>query len=142
MERPNRSRSPVAAPIRSSKTCAIATEGTREGGSFLLGNRSDGREIQEVAGTLIGGRSGSRRREWSPLVLQFLGLRKRPPDVGVREPRRPVPSTSAGAVSLEPTRERRTRVERDVSTAACASVLSAEELSQEEWRFEPATSGL
>jgi hypothetical protein len=35
-------------------------------------------------------------------VLQFLGLRKRPPDIGVREPRRPVPSTSGGAVSLEP----------------------------------------
>jgi hypothetical protein len=35
-------------------------------------------------------------------VLQFLGLRKQPPDIGVREPRRPVPSTSGGAASLEP----------------------------------------
>jgi hypothetical protein len=35
-------------------------------------------------------------------LLQFLGLQKRPPDIGVREPRRPVPSASGGAVSLEP----------------------------------------
>jgi hypothetical protein len=35
-------------------------------------------------------------------VLQFLGLRKRPPDSAVREPRRPVPSASGGAVTLEP----------------------------------------
>jgi len=34
-------------------------------------------------------------------LLQFLGLRKRPPDIGVREPRRPVPSASGGAVTLE-----------------------------------------
>jgi hypothetical protein len=34
-------------------------------------------------------------------VLQFLGLRKEPPDVGVREPRRPIPSASGGAVSLD-----------------------------------------
>jgi hypothetical protein len=34
-------------------------------------------------------------------VLQFLGLRKQPPDIGVREPRRPVPSASGGAVSLD-----------------------------------------
>jgi len=34
-------------------------------------------------------------------VLQFLGLRKQPPDTGVREPRRPVPSASGGAMSLD-----------------------------------------
>jgi hypothetical protein len=34
-------------------------------------------------------------------LLQFLGLRKRPPDIGVREPRRPKPSASGGAVTLE-----------------------------------------
>lgn len=34
-------------------------------------------------------------------ALQFLGLRKPPPDIGVREPRRPVPSASGGAVRLE-----------------------------------------
>jgi hypothetical protein len=34
-------------------------------------------------------------------ALRFLGLRKPPPDIGVREPRRPVPSASGGAVSLE-----------------------------------------
>jgi hypothetical protein len=34
-------------------------------------------------------------------ALQFLGLQKPPPDIGVREPRRPVPSASGGAVSLE-----------------------------------------
>jgi hypothetical protein len=34
-------------------------------------------------------------------VLQFLGLRKQPPDIGVREPRRPIPSASGGAVSLD-----------------------------------------
>jgi hypothetical protein len=34
-------------------------------------------------------------------LLQFLGLRKRPPDIGVREPRRPVPSASGGAITLE-----------------------------------------
>jgi hypothetical protein len=33
--------------------------------------------------------------------LQFLGIRKPPPDIGVREPRRPVPSASGGAVALE-----------------------------------------
>jgi hypothetical protein len=35
-------------------------------------------------------------------LMQFLGLRRQPPDIGVREPRRPVPSSSSGAVSLEP----------------------------------------
>jgi hypothetical protein len=36
-------------------------------------------------------------------VLEKLGLRKRPPpDIGVREPRRPVPSSSGGSISLEP----------------------------------------
>jgi hypothetical protein len=34
-------------------------------------------------------------------VLQFLGLRRRPPDIGVREPRRPKPSASGGAVTLD-----------------------------------------
>jgi hypothetical protein len=34
-------------------------------------------------------------------LLEFLGLRKRPPDIGVREPRRPRPSASGGAVTLE-----------------------------------------
>jgi len=34
-------------------------------------------------------------------LLRFFGLRKEPPDTGVREPRRPVPSTSSGAVSLD-----------------------------------------
>ena len=34
-------------------------------------------------------------------LLQALGLRKRPPDIGVREPRRPVPSAAGGAVSLQ-----------------------------------------
>jgi hypothetical protein len=34
-------------------------------------------------------------------VLRFLGLRKEPPDIGVREPRHPVPSASGGAVSLD-----------------------------------------
>jgi hypothetical protein len=35
-------------------------------------------------------------------LLQFLKLRKRPPDIGVREPRRPVPSASGGGVAIEP----------------------------------------
>jgi hypothetical protein len=36
-------------------------------------------------------------------VLQWLGLRKQPPpDIGVREPRRPVPSGSSGSISLAP----------------------------------------
>jgi hypothetical protein len=35
-------------------------------------------------------------------LLRFLGLRKPPPDSGVREPRRPVPSASGGAVALDP----------------------------------------
>jgi hypothetical protein len=35
-------------------------------------------------------------------LLQLLGLRKRPPDIGVREPRRPVPSVSGGGAALEP----------------------------------------
>jgi hypothetical protein len=50
-------------------------------------------------------------------VLEVLGLRRRPPrygdwvdgdepDCGVREPRRPRPSASGGAVTLELPRER------------------------------------
>ena len=39
---------------------------------------------------------------WFTRLLQKLGLRKRPPDSGVREPRRPVPSASGGAITLEP----------------------------------------
>jgi hypothetical protein len=35
-------------------------------------------------------------------VLEWLGLRKQPPDIGVREPRRPVPSASGGAIALDP----------------------------------------
>jgi hypothetical protein len=34
-------------------------------------------------------------------LLEFLGLRRRPPDIGVPEPRRPKPSASGGAVTLE-----------------------------------------
>jgi hypothetical protein len=34
-------------------------------------------------------------------LLQLLGLRREPPDIGVREPRRPVPSSSGGVVMLE-----------------------------------------
>jgi hypothetical protein len=34
--------------------------------------------------------------------LQFVGLRKPPPDSGVREPRRPTPSASGGVATLEP----------------------------------------
>jgi hypothetical protein len=35
-------------------------------------------------------------------LLQWLGLRKQPPpDVGVREPRRPIPSGSSGSVALD-----------------------------------------
>jgi len=34
--------------------------------------------------------------------LQFVGLRKPPPDSGVREPRRPKPSASGGVATLEP----------------------------------------
>jgi hypothetical protein len=35
-------------------------------------------------------------------LLEKLGLRKQPPpDIGVREPRRPVPSGSSGAVALD-----------------------------------------
>ena len=34
-------------------------------------------------------------------LLQFLRLRRQPPDIGVREPRRPKPSASGGAVTLE-----------------------------------------
>jgi hypothetical protein len=43
-----------------------------------------------------------RKPGWLTRLLQALGLRKRPPDIGVREPRRPVPSLSGGAISLEP----------------------------------------
>jgi hypothetical protein len=39
-------------------------------------------------------------------ILEFFGLRKPPPDIGVREPRRPVPSASGGAVALEPPDDR------------------------------------
>ena len=39
-------------------------------------------------------------------LLQFLGLRKPPPDIGVREPRRPKPTAPGGAVALEPPDER------------------------------------
>jgi len=35
-------------------------------------------------------------------VLQFLRLRRQPPDIGVREPRRPKPVTSGGAAALDP----------------------------------------
>jgi len=35
-------------------------------------------------------------------LLQLLGLRKQPPDIGVREPRRPKPSDSSSAVALDP----------------------------------------
>lgn len=38
---------------------------------------------------------------WFTRLLEALGLRRRPPDIGVREPRRPVPSVSGGAVTLE-----------------------------------------
>lgn len=33
--------------------------------------------------------------------LQFVGLRKPPPDIGVREPRAPKPSASGGVATLE-----------------------------------------
>ncbi len=33
--------------------------------------------------------------------LQFVGLRKPPPDMGVREPRRPKPSASGGVATVE-----------------------------------------
>jgi hypothetical protein len=42
---------------------------------------------------------------WSRFIrlLERLGLRKQPPpDIGIREPRRPDPSGSSGAISLEP----------------------------------------
>ena len=35
-------------------------------------------------------------------ILEGLGLRKPPPDVGVREPRSPEPSASGGVVTREP----------------------------------------
>jgi hypothetical protein len=36
-------------------------------------------------------------------LLERLGVRKQPPpDTGVREPRRPVPSASGGAIALDP----------------------------------------
>jgi hypothetical protein len=34
-------------------------------------------------------------------LLEFLGLRRRPPDIGVREPRRPVPIAPGGAIALD-----------------------------------------
>ena len=39
-------------------------------------------------------------------LLQWLGLRKKPPDIGVREPRRPVPSASGGGAAVDPDEER------------------------------------
>jgi hypothetical protein len=33
--------------------------------------------------------------------LQFVGLRKPPPDIGVREPRRPKPSASGGVATRD-----------------------------------------
>jgi hypothetical protein len=42
-------------------------------------------------------------RSWFLRLMERLGLRKEPPpDAGVREPRRPVPSSSGGSISLEP----------------------------------------
>jgi hypothetical protein len=38
---------------------------------------------------------------WLTRMLESLGLRRRPPDIGVREPRRPVPAASGGAIALE-----------------------------------------
>jgi hypothetical protein len=38
-------------------------------------------------------------------LLELLRLRKQPPDIGVREPRRPVPSASGGAIALEPDKD-------------------------------------
>jgi hypothetical protein len=35
-------------------------------------------------------------------LLEWLGLRKQPPDIGVREPRQPVPSAPGGAIPLDP----------------------------------------
>jgi hypothetical protein len=35
-------------------------------------------------------------------ILERLGLRKPPPDVGVREPRRPKAPAAGGVVTLEP----------------------------------------
>jgi hypothetical protein len=32
----------------------------------------------------------------------FASLRRQPPDIGVREPRRPVPAGSSGAVAIDP----------------------------------------
>jgi hypothetical protein len=34
-------------------------------------------------------------------VMRLLGLRKPPPDIGVREPRRPKPSSSGGVATVE-----------------------------------------
>jgi len=33
-------------------------------------------------------------------------IRRQPPDIGVREPRRPVPSVSGGAVAVDPDDEK------------------------------------
>jgi hypothetical protein len=46
--------------------------------------------------------SGDRVKSMFKRVLEWLGLRKRPPDIGVREPRRPVPSASGGTIALDP----------------------------------------
>jgi hypothetical protein len=53
---------------------------------------------------------GGRRRRYNGTdvfkrLLEWLGLRKQPPDIGVREPRRPVPSASGGAIALDPEEE-------------------------------------
>ena len=50
--------------------------------------------------TLIGVSTEPRRGLWDRL-LGFLGLRKPPPDSGVREPRRPTPSSSGGVATVE-----------------------------------------
>jgi hypothetical protein len=35
-------------------------------------------------------------------LMEWLGLRRQPPDIGVREPRPRVPSASGGAIALDP----------------------------------------
>ncbi len=46
--------------------------------------------------------AGGKVKSMFKRLLEWLGLRKRPPDSGVREPRRPVPSASGGAIALDP----------------------------------------
>jgi hypothetical protein len=41
------------------------------------------------------------RRGFFTRVLEFLRLRKPPPDIGVREPRRPKAPTSGGVATLD-----------------------------------------